>query len=117
MDKDRFLAKDVFGITDREYEVLELLRLGIASNKEIGKVMIITPRTVKIHKKRLFAKLGIVHDEDQDGSNKSIKAIIIGMKNGIIPEYLPRIDETKTQIFRDGAASLGIELDQLDLES
>ena len=45
------------GITAREYETLELLAAG-HSNKEIARVLGVSPNTVKTHLARLYEKLG-----------------------------------------------------------
>lgn len=45
------------GVTDREYEVLELLAEGLA-NKEIARRLAVSPNTVKTHVARLYEKLG-----------------------------------------------------------
>lgn len=44
------------GVTDREYEVLELLAGG-HSNKEIARRLDVSPNTVKTHTSRLYEKL------------------------------------------------------------
>jgi DNA-binding NarL/FixJ family response regulator len=46
-------------ITDREREILELLRLGLA-NKEIASRLGITVKTVKAHLSSLFQKIGVL---------------------------------------------------------
>ena len=46
------------GISDREYEVLELLARG-HSNREIAKALFVSPNTVKSHVGRLYEKLGV----------------------------------------------------------
>ncbi len=46
------------GLSCRELEVAELAALG-RSNKEIGKALFISEETVKVHMRRIFAKLGI----------------------------------------------------------
>lgn len=45
------------GITAREYETLELLAAG-HSNKEIARVLGVSPNTVKTHLAKLYEKLG-----------------------------------------------------------
>ena len=51
-------AIDYLGITDREYEVLELLAKG-HSNKEIGEDLFVSPNTVKTHLAHLYEKLEV----------------------------------------------------------
>lgn len=50
-------AIKALGLTIREIEVLECLRLG-ESNKEIARSLGISPNTVKTHLKSLYTKLG-----------------------------------------------------------
>jgi len=50
-------AIKTLGLTIREIEVLECLRLG-ESNKEIARSLGISPNTVKTHLKSLYTKLG-----------------------------------------------------------
>ena len=51
-------AVAALGISDREYEVLELLALG-HSNREIGDRLFVSPNTVKTHLARLYGKLEV----------------------------------------------------------
>ncbi len=46
-------------VTDREREILELLRRGLA-NKEIAAQLGITVKTVKAHLSSLFQKIGVL---------------------------------------------------------
>ena len=46
-------------LTDREREILELLRRGLA-NKEISAELGITVKTVKAHLSSLFQKIGVL---------------------------------------------------------
>jgi PAS domain S-box-containing protein len=46
------------GLTPREREVLELI-IGGSSNKEAGRKLDISPRTVEVHRSRLMEKLGV----------------------------------------------------------
>jgi len=50
-------AIKALGLTTREIEVLDCLRLG-ESNKEIARSLGISPNTVKTHLKSLYTKLG-----------------------------------------------------------
>jgi len=45
-------------LTDRETEVLDLLRQGM-SNREIAKALWIAPSTAKVHVRHIFEKLGV----------------------------------------------------------
>jgi HD-GYP domain-containing protein (c-di-GMP phosphodiesterase class II)/DNA-binding CsgD family transcriptional regulator len=49
---------DSYGLSERELEVSQLLARG-KSNKEIGALLHISPRTVQIHVARIFDKLGV----------------------------------------------------------
>src|SRR5690349_16037195 len=49
-------ARQSLGISEREFEVLELLAAG-RSNKQIARQLEISPNTVKTHVARLFEKL------------------------------------------------------------
>ena len=64
-----------FRITDREYEILELMAHGL-SNREIGEKLFISENTVKTHSSRLFEKLN---------ASRRTQAVSIGKKYGLIP--------------------------------
>ena len=49
-------VRETLGISDREFEVLELLAAG-RSNKEIAGALNVSPNTVKTHVAKLFGKL------------------------------------------------------------
>lgn len=49
-------ARESLGISDREFEVLELLAAG-RSNKEIAASLNVSPNTVKTHVAKLYGKL------------------------------------------------------------
>ena len=51
-------ARDSLGISEREFEVLELLAAG-RSNKEIATALSVSPNTVKTHVAKLFGKLEV----------------------------------------------------------
>jgi DNA-binding NarL/FixJ family response regulator len=51
-------ARTTLGLTDQEMKVLELLAAGHA-NKEIARVLGLSPNTVKTHTTNLYAKLGV----------------------------------------------------------
>jgi two-component system, LuxR family, response regulator FixJ len=47
-------------LSGREQEVLELLSAG-HSNKDIARILAISPRTVEIHRRHMMSKLGVNH--------------------------------------------------------
>ncbi len=51
-------ARETLGISDREFEVLELLAAG-RSNKEIASSLNVSPNTVKTHVAKLYGKLEV----------------------------------------------------------
>lgn len=51
-------ARETLGISDREFEVLELLAAG-RSNKEIANSLNVSPNTVKTHVAKLYGKLEV----------------------------------------------------------
>ena len=60
-------------LTPRERDVFEKLITG-ASNKEVGRRLGISPRTIEIHRARIFKKLGV----------KSVADLVrMGMRLGI----------------------------------
>lgn len=51
-------VRGTLGISDREFEVLELLAAG-RSNKEIAATLSVSPNTVKTHVAKLYSKLEV----------------------------------------------------------
>lgn len=68
-------ARASLGITDREREVLALVAAG-RSNKEIAKLLGVSPNTVKTHIARLFEKLE---------ASRRTEAILKARELGLIP--------------------------------
>lgn len=62
------------GISEREYEVLELLAQGM-SNKEIASHLFVSPNTVKTHLARLYEKLEVSRRTQAVGKAKSLRII------------------------------------------
>jgi two-component system, NarL family, response regulator DegU len=56
--ESRDAFRPTFDITNREFQILELLELG-KTNKEIGEMLGITRKTVESHLASLFVKLGV----------------------------------------------------------
>lgn len=67
-------ALESLQITEREYEVLELLAEG-ASNREIGERLHISANTVKTHLSRLYDKLGVSRRTQATARAKSLRLI------------------------------------------
>ena len=55
---ESLLASDNAEFTQREHEILHWVKVG-KSNYEIGKILDISPNTIKSHLKRIFAKLEV----------------------------------------------------------
>jgi DNA-binding NarL/FixJ family response regulator len=67
-------ASRVFpALTDREFEVLELIAQG-CNNSEIARKLVVNPKTVRNHITNIFAKL---HLADRSS------AIVLAHKNGV----------------------------------
>jgi HD-GYP domain-containing protein (c-di-GMP phosphodiesterase class II) len=64
------------GLTAREVEVLRLLARGL-SNKEIGKLLVISPKTAGNHIEHIYSKI--------DASTRA-KASLFAMQHGLLPE-------------------------------
>ncbi len=69
-------------LSEREKEILALLATG-ATNQEIAQALYISPNTVKVHLRNIYAKLGVM--------NRS-EAILVGLQQGIIS--LPGVETT-----------------------
>jgi two-component system, LuxR family, response regulator FixJ len=59
--RDVFPGREL--LTPREYQVLELIANG-ASNKEAGRELGISPRTIEVHRARVMDKLGAKNTAD-----------------------------------------------------
>lgn len=70
------------GLSDRELEILKLVATG-ASNKEIANKLFISPNTVKVHLRNIFAKINVV---------SRTEATLYAIRNGLI------VQETAAQV-------------------
>ena len=64
-------------LTEREREVLELIAQG-RSNKAIGELLFLSPKTVETHIRQIFQKLGISGDPD---SHRRVLAVLAFLRS------------------------------------
>lgn len=67
-------AVAALGISDREYEVLQLLAKG-HSNKEIAARLFVSPNTIKTHVARLYEKLDVSRRAMAIQKSKSLRLV------------------------------------------
>lgn len=64
---DRFMADasiERYGLTDRELEVLEAIGMGRLSDRDLGRLLFISPTTAATHVKRILRKTGLTDRRD-----------------------------------------------------
>jgi two-component system response regulator FixJ len=96
------LAPDFNGherLTGREWDVLERITCG-ASNKETGRELAISPRTVEVHRARIMEKLGAKNAADLMG-------IVLGGKRLRRPEAVERPPPKRTLEVRHQFPAIG----------
>jgi HD-GYP domain-containing protein (c-di-GMP phosphodiesterase class II) len=64
------------GLTEREVEVLRLLTRGL-SNKEVAKMLVISPKTAGNHIEHIYSKIGV---------STRARASLFAMQHGLLPE-------------------------------
>ena len=67
-------ALKYLGISDREYEVLELLAQGL-TNKEIAERLFVSPNTIKTHLAHLYGKLDVTRRTQAIDKARSLRLI------------------------------------------
>lgn len=70
------------GLSEREQDILRLVATG-ASNKEIALALVISPNTVKVHLRNIFAKIGVA---------SRTEATLYALRTGLIESPAPAVE-------------------------
>ncbi len=70
------MTNSIEALSEREIEILRLVATGV-SNKEIATALSISPNTVKVHLRNIFAKIGVL---------SRTEATLYAIKNGIVAQ-------------------------------
>ncbi len=95
---------DEIELSEREKEIIKLVATG-ASNKEIAKSLVISPNTVKVHLRNVFAKLGVL-----SRTEATMTAIRMGLVDSPGSTSQSGLDEDSLQQLNDSlSAKLRLE--------
>lgn len=76
------------GLSERERDILRLVATG-ASNKEIAQALVISPNTVKVHLRNIFAKIGVA---------SRTEATLYALRIGLIESPAPQADTANEDV-------------------
>jgi DNA-binding CsgD family transcriptional regulator len=92
-------ADEQVQLSERERDILRLVATG-AGNKEIAKKLFISPNTVKVHMRNIFAKIGVV-----SRTEATLFAIRSGLVTGNIQPALEALTSATNQVIAIPEAS------------